>query len=174
MNRHYTEYLIKKYQPMFKTAERNPETDKPPHLPFYLFLFEVGDGWFNIINTLCGLICSDWLYAKEQHDYLQSRVGKPRYDFGKEHQGKDIVTEEDVAEAKAVMDEEAERIPVVTQVKEKYGGLRFYVFGATDEQYALIRFAESMSYGTCEVCGNVGKPNRGGWVRTRCKEHEDD
>jgi len=165
MNRHYDRYLVKKYAPMFRDRYGDMRTTA------MCWGFETGDGWFNIINTLCGLICSDWLYAKEQYDYLQTRVGKSKYDFGKEHEGKDIVTEDNVAKAKANMDEEEEKIPVVTQVKEKYGGLRFYVHGATGEQYALIQFAESMSYRTCEVCGDRGRSNGGGWIQVRCKKH---
>jgi hypothetical protein len=167
MNRHYDRYLVKKYAPMFRDRYGDMRTTA------MCWGFDVGDGWFNIINTLCRLMCSEWLFAKEQYDYLQTRVGKPKYDFGKEHEGGDIVTEEDVAKVRATMDEEEAKIPVVTQVKEKYGGLRFYVYGATDEHYALIRFAESMSYRTCEVCGDRGRSNGWGWIRVRCKKHED-
>lgn len=165
MNRHYDRYLVKKYAPMFRDRYGDMRTTA------MCWGFETGDGWFNIINTLCGLICSDWLFAKEQYDYLQTRVGKPKYEFGHTHEGKDIVTEEDVTKAKANMEEEEAKIPVVIQVKEKFGGLRFYVHGATDEQYAMIQFAESMSYRTCEVCGDRGRGNGGGWITVRCKKH---
>ncbi len=58
------------------------------------------------------------------------------------------------------------------QVKEKFGGLRFYVSSATDEQRALIQSAESLSNRTCEECGADGKLDRtGGWFSTRCREH---
>lgn len=167
MNRHYDKYLVTKYAPMFRDRYSDMR------ITAMCWGFEVGDGWFDIINTLCGLMCSEWLFAKEQYNYLQTRVGKPRYDFGKEHEGGDIVTEEDVAKIKAKVDEEEAKIPIVVQVKEKFGGLRFYVQGATDEQYALIRFAESMSYRVCDVCGKRGKPSNDGWIKTRCKEHRD-
>lgn len=62
---------------------------------------------------------------------------------------------------------------VAVQVKEKFGGLRFYVDGASDVQDAAISFAESMSYRICDVCGAPGKPNGSGWIRTRCEEHRD-
>ncbi len=167
MNRHYDRYLVKKYAPMFRDRYGDMRTTA------MCWGFEVGDGWFNIIDTLCRLMCSEWLFAKEQYDYLQTRVGKPKYDFGKEHEGGDIVTEGDVAKARATMEEEEAKIPVVTQVKEKYGTLRFYVNRATDEQFAMIQFAEAMSARTCEVCGIKGKQSRGGWVVTRCQEHVD-
>ena len=60
----------------------------------------------------------------------------------------------------------------VIQIKEKFGGLRFYVDGATDEQYKLINAAEDKSYEICEVCGEVGIVRKGGWVRTLCDVHE--
>ena len=167
MNRHYDRYLVRKYAPMFRDRYGDMRTTA------MCWGFSCGDGWFNIINTLCGLLCSEWLFAKEQYDHLKDRVGKQKYDFGLDQAYNTIVTEEDVAEAKRLMDEEAEKIPVVTQVKEKYGGLRFYVQYANDEQYAMIRFAESMSYRTCEVCGDRGKSNKDGWVTTRCEKHRD-
>jgi hypothetical protein len=168
MNRHYDRYLVKKYAPMFRDRHADMRTT------LMCWGFEVGDGWFNIINTLCGIMCSEWLYAKEQYDHLKDRVGKQKYDFDLNHSYNTIVTEQDVAEAKEKMDKEAEKIPVVVQVKEKYGGLRFYVNAATEEQWAYIAFAEAMSYHTCEICGDKGKASRGGWIQTRCKEHEDD
>ena len=69
------------------------------------------------------------------------------------------------------MDEEAEKVPVASQVKEKFGGLRFYVDRATEEHYNYINFAESMSYRTCEVCGNPGKRYTDGWHQVLCDAH---
>ncbi len=63
---------------------------------------------------------------------------------------------------------------VVEQVKEKFGGLRVYVSGCTDEQYALIDAAESRSFRTCEQCGAPGVRRSGGWIRTLCDEHAND
>ena len=49
----------------------------------------------------------------------------------------------------------------VVQIKEKFGGLRFYVEGGngSEEVYALIQQAEAKAYLTCEACGApaVGK-----------------
>lgn len=60
---------------------------------------------------------------------------------------------------------------VAAQVKEKFGGLRFYVSASSDYQDGAISMAESMSYHICEVCGNPGKPNNRGWIRTTCAAH---
>jgi hypothetical protein len=60
----------------------------------------------------------------------------------------------------------------VTQCKEKFGGLRFYVTGTSDKNWDLIREAEQKSYGVCEVTASeveVGVWN-GGWIITLCKK----
>jgi len=65
----------------------------------------------------------------------------------------------------------------VSQVKEKFGGLRYYANpGNVDEEtsnqfYALIRVAEAESEVTCECCGQPGRLlARGGrgWYKTLC------
>lgn len=63
------------------------------------------------------------------------------------------------------------RIPVAEQVKEKFGGLRFYVDQASPEVYGIIDKFESYSYKVCEVCGDPGTPRPGGWTRTLCDHH---
>ena len=45
----------------------------------------------------------------------------------------------------------------VTQVKEKFGGLRFYVDCNDDYIDGLISLAEGMSYNTCSECGETGE-----------------
>lgn len=62
----------------------------------------------------------------------------------------------------------------VIQVKEKFGGLRFYCDNSTEEIDQLIRAAENKSYVTCEVCGQPGKFRTGGWVKTLCDVHAKD
>jgi len=60
------------------------------------------------------------------------------------------------------------------QVKEKFGGLRFYIDGIPDalfkEVYAAIDEAEDLSFKTCESCGKPGKPGGRGWIKTLCEE----
>jgi hypothetical protein len=65
--------------------------------------------------------------------------------------------------------EEAPEV-VAQQIKEKFGGLRFYYRGGDDITDAYVSFAEAMSYKTCECCGNVGKPTKGGWITTLCED----
>jgi hypothetical protein len=60
----------------------------------------------------------------------------------------------------------------VLQVKEKFGGLRFYVSHPhrTDAILQRIEAAELESLRTCEVCGKPGKV-RDDCIRTVCDEH---
>lgn len=45
----------------------------------------------------------------------------------------------------------------VLQVKEKFGGLRFYTSGGNEEIHGCIRAAELKSLCTCEECGKLGR-----------------
>jgi hypothetical protein len=64
----------------------------------------------------------------------------------------------------------------VTQVKEKFGTLRFYWEGSLSPETATrveeaIDLAEARSTTTCEVCGEPGVLRAGGWMQTRCDAH---
>lgn len=63
---------------------------------------------------------------------------------------------------------------VATQVKEKYGGLRFYISGGSEEAYNAIEEAGDESYRTCEHCGEPGKCNERGWLATLCDDCRED
>jgi hypothetical protein len=56
----------------------------------------------------------------------------------------------------------------VAQIKEKFGGLRFYIDDGTDAMYARIKQAEKECDETCEYCGQPGKARGGGWIKTLC------
>ena len=59
----------------------------------------------------------------------------------------------------------------VCQVKEKFGGLRFYINAATSEAHKRISQAEIESMNICEVTGKPGKLRTDiGWYRTLCDE----
>ena len=56
-----------------------------------------------------------------------------------------------------------------TQVKEKFGTLRFYYHGGDEFIHGLVSMAEGMSGRTCEECGNPGTQNSTGWIKTQCE-----
>lgn len=58
--------------------------------------------------------------------------------------------------------------PKVFQVKEKWGGLRFYLNGGTEEMQAAINKAEKESLQICEICGMPGRIRNNGWTVTLC------
>ena len=61
---------------------------------------------------------------------------------------------------------------VVEQVKEKFGGLRFYYNGGDATIDGMVRIAEEWANLSCETCGSPGKKREGGWIRTLCDTHE--
>lgn len=119
--------------------------------------FECGEGWDNIINVLCELISS-------HVNSLRIRIAY------NEQQGKyDSKLIEELLEA-------IDHLPVIAQIKEKFGGLRFYVDNGPHEVTKLrvdsyIIFAERMADVTCEVCGNAGGRRSSDWFRTLCESH---
>ena len=63
---------------------------------------------------------------------------------------------------------------VVAQIKEKFGGLRFYYDGGDDEISGMVRMAEVWASHTCDQCGDLGERRQGGWIRTLCDTHENE
>lgn len=58
---------------------------------------------------------------------------------------------------------------VVKQVKEKFGGLRFYYDGGDAFVANEVQHAEGMSFSVCEECGAVTEVGQTkGWIRTLC------
>lgn len=135
-------------------AKRWPNLYSKSEVQYY----GVGVGWLNIIDTLSGMISykidrlSGLLrYEREQAGELRSIERIEKY-------------EKEVAEA-------IEGLPIISDIKEKYGGLRFYVRGATEEVENYIDFAEALSMKTCEECGAPGEPRSDGWTKTLCDRH---
>jgi len=159
MRKELDEALCAKYPLIFKDRNENMQ-----HTAM-CWGFSHGDGWYNILDVLCGMLYGDYRQAKSRYDYLVDvGVGGVLY-------GTKLVTQEAIDEAKAKLDEETVKVPVASQVKEKFGGLRFYVNGATDKHWNYISVAENFSYRTCEECGSPGKTYTDGWHRTLCDIH---
>ena len=62
----------------------------------------------------------------------------------------------------------------ILQIKEKFGGLRFYVSLCSKELQDMIDAAELKSFSTCEVCGEKGEVRYRKWIRTLCDEHAEE
>lgn len=120
--------------------------------------FSIGPGWYNIIRVLCGFIYRDVDDINRRIEYVQSRKDASE----KGAQISDLMAELELAK---------KELPVIVQVKEKFGSLRFYADNVSPEMYSYINFAEAMSGVTCEDCGAPGKARTGGWIRTLCDEH---
>ena len=64
------------------------------------------------------------------------------------------------------------------QIKEKFGGLRYY-FHPSESKTSIWREMllvttkyEALSMEICEACGQPGSTMKGrGWIVTRCEEH---
>ena len=133
-------------------AKRWPDLMQKSHQDY----LGVGAGWYNIIDVLCSMLSSDVEQAKRQLKYAMENASshsKP------------------IAELEADLAQALEDLPVIMQIKEKFGGLRFYVGQTSEEQQAYIRFASAMASRTCEVCGNPGEIRHTNWMKTLCDVH---
>lgn len=107
---------------------------------------ECGNGWYEIISNVCWMIKQHEDNKKWRKEYLEKNDPEK-------------------------LASEPEYFPVkFDQVKEKYGGLRLYFSGGDDYVEGLVSMAEAFSYQVCEVCGNKGEPNKGGWISTLCSD----
>ena len=108
--------------------------------------FSCGSGWYNIIDNLSATIQNrvDYLNGEGQHKYRE------------------------------LPEDHVKVVCEAVQVKEKFGGLCFYIYGDDDEFInGAIDLAENLSYKTCEICGAPGATNDSGWRKTRCDNCQD-
>ncbi len=115
----------------------------------------VGDGWIPLIDKLTSMIDGKINDIKKYNDAWLENQGS--------------FTIEDYENNKKL----AENFKIV-QIKEKFGGLRFYVEGLDwklhKDIYGWIHFAEMMAGELCEGCGtNQGLGVTSGWMRTICE-----
>jgi hypothetical protein len=115
---------------------------------------DTGDGWYQILDSLCGQIQHhiDWSVQRRDWDLK----------WNKENPDKEREVRNPVPQV------------VALQIKEKFGGLRFYYNGGDDYINGLVNMAESWAANTCETCGSVGKIRGMGWLYTACDEHTRD
>lgn len=60
----------------------------------------------------------------------------------------------------------------IRQIKEKFGGLRFYAGGLNNQCAEIIKKYEERSFTICEVCGSSDNVSLRGrrWVKTLCDQ----
>lgn len=76
-----------------------------------------------------------------------------------------------------ILDKKNGVVTQVAQVKEKFGGLRFYpLYGASDEVWKLITEYENKSYGVCEFTGSRNSVGMWtyGWMSTMSKKYAEE
>lgn len=73
---------------------------------------------------------------------------------------------EGICEAQVAVGE----VPLLaSQLKKKFGGLRFYLDDYNEEARALIEEAKERARQTCDICGGPGSLRTvRGWLTTRC------
>jgi hypothetical protein len=171
------EELCKKYPKIFRDRHASMMTTA------MCWGFECGEGWYSIINHLCSNIQGhiNWKRKERARDLRFNRALKralagDKSSLIKYHTYKGSISEfvmrrveEDISAAEFRDLTPKINQVVAEQVKEKFGGLRFYYRGGDEYISGLVRMAESMSYVTCEVCSSPAKQTTGGWIVTMCK-----
>jgi hypothetical protein len=138
MNQELQNTLFEKYPQLFSN------TSKSRMESCMCWGIECNDGWYEILSSVCWRIF--------QHEQNISERIAVRNKCGTPNDQSDL-----------------DYVPVkFDQIKEKFGGLRIYFSGGDDYVEGIVSMAEEMSYKICEVCGNSGKPNKGGWITTLC------
>ena len=169
----YPKIFADRYKPMTETA--------------MCWGFECGDGWYNILNQLCSNIQShiDWKRKQKAGALRYNRALKKALNSGDRSWliryyttgDRDLVDwmlkriEDDISAAKFRKVDDAPKQVVASQIKEKFGTLRFYYSGGDEYISGLTAMAESMSAVICEECGNPGKIRGRGWLYTTCDAH---
>ena len=182
MKKELDELLCKRYPKIFR------DRHSPMTVTAMCWGFDIGDGWFNIIDRMCRSM--QWHIDGSR----KNRARALRYNravkramngdlepltkyhtYGKGLQAHEYAvkyTNEDVERGLKFRDvPKACPQVVASQVKEKFGTLRFYYYGGDEYCHGVESLADSMSAVTCENCGTPGKLLTQGWFRTLCETH---
>jgi len=152
MNNHLDKYLCKKYPKIFSNRYKSPKET------CMCWGFEVRDGWFFLLDALCNSIQN---YLDGHNEWVEKYSEDYKKKISKEHISKKMIEEQCTLIPQVVAD----------QVKEKFGGLRFYYSGGDEKIRGMVTLAENLSYQICEKCGimneNVNSTSKG-YIRTLC------
>jgi len=127
----------------------------------------IGDGWFDIIDRLCANIQShidNVADHRVRSIQWNEEVNNPDYDWA----DRSFIKREE-----RKVPELVEQV-IATQIKEKFGTLRFYYQGGDDYIRGLEAMADSMSAVICEECGSPGErrsTEKRRWMRVLCEQH---
>lgn len=116
---------------------------------------ECDDGWFNLIDTICLELYSEYNSAKSIYENCLENMGKEMYSW---IDSSPKVTPLMVTKMYDEMHSRLLKLPKILQIKEKFGSLRFYAAGISKEQSDKIDFAQLLSTKICERCG-ASTPN---------------
>jgi hypothetical protein len=155
------------------------------------FGIETGNGWYELIDTLCG-----WIQFHIDNNYIHVYPWYKKilrgpivwfhnccYAIIEWNMKGDSLDHPTLKKTNQLISwvHMPKLLPIpqveACQVKEKFGSLRFYIYGGDDEIRGAISFAQSFSAKICERCGQPGTLHvRGGWFATLCgkcakKEH---
>lgn len=165
------EKLFKKYPKIFG------QKDLPMDQTCMCWGIDCGDGWYWLIDNLCDTIQK---YVDSRNEGVRIRnkgkkesicikCGKSKDESCHTKYGADL--DNPLKHEFVAQELEQEWQVEATQVKEKFGGLRFYINGADDEVYGMISFAEHLSYKICEDCGSTKNVSQTkGWIRNLCSK----
>ena len=173
MKEELDEKLVKKYPKIFKDRYGDMRTTA------MCWGFECNDGWYWLIDNLC-----DSIQSYIDNNSKKTRIKNKYARYFIKNLRKNLPTIKKLSFNKLNHEfiwkienkfekEEYESISqvVTTQVKEKFGGLRFYYYGGNEKIDGMIWLAENMSYNICETCGsteNIGQTK--GWITTLCEK----
>ena len=174
MNKTLDDQICNKYPTMFR--DRN----KPVNETAMCWGFQCGEGWFDIIDSLCEALTHTYTTSIEVDEEDGKRLGiEPSVYDGKTNYYCKIIQPQ----------------VVVDTVKEKFGTLRFYYHTELEEKMSylketgkypeldkileryynyfdgIVHFAETLSERTCEVTGLKGEMHvtgggGSGWYKT--------
>lgn len=170
------------------------DRDKGPRESCMHWGLAVGDGWYNLIDAACSTIQnhidSSIKYAKFQtkHNEIVTAVRAGDMTLFNKHYAKmeekwrnqileQMLQPDNNEESRLGYGHGIRPIEpicsqlVADQVKEKFGGLRFYHHGGDELCNGVIDMAQAMSFRICEECGSPGKVGGKAWIRTLCPTH---
>jgi hypothetical protein len=125
------------------------------------------DGWYNIIDAMCANIQGHIDNRLKSIEWAKKWNAQVAEAAANNFEGWEDWKSREPREIPEIIEQ-----VVAIQVKEKFGGLRFYFGGGDDFIDGVVALAESMSYRTCEKCGAPGTSNTSGWIQTLCEEHK--